>query len=282
MESVLEHRIEAAGHRTRALEVAGERPRHRAPARLERLRGHLAPAAGPARLAAAGARSPSTCRASARRRACTTARCCRSWTPSPPTWSSAGRAASRSSSPAPRSAAASRCGWPRPRASVRLAGVVTVAPDGLEMPSWFDPIEEDPIVRKLLSIPVPVPGVLVRRAKSSAYRQLAFLPAELDAARGRRRVRPRRRDARGPRGAAGVRPRARAGALDRPVRPDRHPLPRAARVGRARPDAAAHRRPASRSTRCPTTQVELIEGAGHHPQLEATGRLLELLLPFGT
>ena len=54
---------------------------------------------------------------------------------------------------------------------------MTVAPDGLEMPSWFDPIEEDPIVRKLLSIPVPVPGVLVRRAKSSAYRQLAFLPA---------------------------------------------------------------------------------------------------------
>ncbi len=32
----------------------------------------------------------------------------------------------------------------------------------------------------------------------------------------------------------------------------------------------------------PTTQVELIEDCGHHPQLEATGRLAELLLPFGT
>jgi pimeloyl-ACP methyl ester carboxylesterase len=32
----------------------------------------------------------------------------------------------------------------------------------------------------------------------------------------------------------------------------------------------------------PTTQVELIENCGHHPQLEATGRLAELLLPFGT
>ena len=32
----------------------------------------------------------------------------------------------------------------------------------------------------------------------------------------------------------------------------------------------------------PTTQVELIEGCGHQPQLEATGRLAELLLPFGT
>ena len=126
---------------------------------------------------------------------------------------------------------------------LRLAGVVPVAPDGLEMPSWFDPIEEDPIVRKLLSIPVPVPGVLVRRAKSSAYRQLAFLPASSTQRAVVDALRPRRRDARGPRGAAGVRPRARAGALHRPVRPGRHPLPRAARVGRPRPDAAAHRRP---------------------------------------
>jgi hypothetical protein len=32
----------------------------------------------------------------------------------------------------------------------------------------------------------------------------------------------------------------------------------------------------------PTTQVELIEDAGTHPQLEATRRLAELLLPLGT
>ena len=97
--------------------------------------------------------------------ACTTAPCCRSWTRSPPTWSSAGRATSRSWSRARRSAAASRCGWPSTPGELRLAGVVPVAPDGLELPSWFDPIEEDPIVRELLSIPVPVPGVLVRRAQ---------------------------------------------------------------------------------------------------------------------
>ena len=57
---------------------------------------------------------------------------------------------------------------------LRLAGVVPVAPAGLEMPSWFDPIEEDPIVRRLLSIPVAVPGVLVRRAQVGAHRRLAF------------------------------------------------------------------------------------------------------------
>src|SRR5829696_7435454 len=53
---------------------------------------------------------------------------------------------------------------------LRLAGVVPVAPDGLELPAWFDPIEEDPMVRRLLSIPVPVPGELVRRAQAGAYR----------------------------------------------------------------------------------------------------------------
>src|SRR4051812_1508796 len=57
---------------------------------------------------------------------------------------------------------------------LRAGGRPPGAPDGLELPSWFDPIEEDPIVRRLLSIPVPVPGVLVRRARSSAYRQFAF------------------------------------------------------------------------------------------------------------
>jgi pimeloyl-ACP methyl ester carboxylesterase len=30
----------------------------------------------------------------------------------------------------------------------------------------------------------------------------------------------------------------------------------------------------------PRTQVELLEGCGHCPQLEATGALLELLLEF--
>src|SRR3954452_11363464 len=165
--------------------------------------------------------------------------------------------------------------------NVRLAGVVPVSPDGLELPSWFDPIEEDPIVRKLLSIPVPVPGVLVRRARSSAYRQLSY---------------------------------------NHPSDTQRHVVDAFSRDGETRADLAmllgSGRRLAPELSkapfdlvgiRCPvllvwgahdrmlphtdarialdslpTTHVELIEGAGHHPQLEATGRLLELLLPIGT
>ncbi len=164
---------------------------------------------------------------------------------------------------------------------LRLAGVVPVAPDGLEMPSWFDPIEEDPIVRRLLSIPVAVPGVLVRRAQASAYRQIAFShPRETQRAVV---------DAFGQDGET----RADVAAL---LASGRHLTPELSTapfdlIGIRCPVLlvwGAHDRTLPHSDArmaldsLPTTQVELIEGCGHHPQLEATGRLLELLLPFGT
>jgi pimeloyl-ACP methyl ester carboxylesterase len=55
-----------------------------------------------------------------------------------------------------------------------LAGVVPVAPAGLDMPGWFRIIERDPFVRGLLAAPVPLPEVLVRAAVGAAYRALAF------------------------------------------------------------------------------------------------------------
>ena len=165
--------------------------------------------------------------------------------------------------------------------NVRLAGVVPVSPDGLELPSWFDPIEEDPIVRKLLSIPVPVPGVLVRRARSSAYRQLSYqhpsdtqravvdafsrdgeTRADLAMLLGSgRRLAPELSNA--PFDLIGIR----CPVLLVWGRHDRMLPHTDARIA---------------LDSLPTTHVELIEGAGHHPQLEATARLLELLLPFGT
>jgi pimeloyl-ACP methyl ester carboxylesterase len=164
---------------------------------------------------------------------------------------------------------------------VRLAGVVPVAPDGLELPSWFDPIEEDPIVRRLLSIPVPVPGVLVRRARSSAYRQLTFQ----DPSQTQRAV----VDAFGRDGET----RADLAALlgnSRELAPELMHAPFDL-VGIRCPVLlvwGAHDRMLPHSDArialgsLPRTQVELIEGAGKRPQLEATGQLLELLLPFGT
>ena len=242
MESVLEHRIQLAGHRDARARGRRRRPRHRAAARLERLRGHLAPAAGPARRArpARDRRRPAGLRRG--HAACTTARCCPSWTRSPPSSSSAGRAASRSWSRAPRSAAASRCGWPRHPGELRLAGVVPSRPTGSRCR----------------------PGsTRSRRTRSSAgcSRSRSRSPACSCAARSRAptassRSRTRaRRSARSSTRSAATARRARTSrrcwspaASSRPSSStapfdlDRHPLPRAARLGRARPDAAAQRR----------------------------------------
>ncbi|MDP9189290.1 MAG: alpha/beta fold hydrolase, partial [Actinomycetota bacterium] len=46
----------------------------------------------------------------------------------------------------------------------RLAGVVPIAPAGLEVPTWFSAIEGAPLVRAMLRSPVPVPETAVRRA----------------------------------------------------------------------------------------------------------------------
>jgi pimeloyl-ACP methyl ester carboxylesterase len=55
-----------------------------------------------------------------------------------------------------------------------LAGIVPVAPAGLDMPRWFALIERDPFVRGLLAAPVPLPEPLVRLVVGEAYRVLAF------------------------------------------------------------------------------------------------------------
>ncbi|MFL5844711.1 MAG: alpha/beta fold hydrolase [Solirubrobacteraceae bacterium] len=57
---------------------------------------------------------------------------------------------------------------------VELAGVVPVAPAGLDHPAWFRVIESAPVVRALLASPLPVPEAVVRGAVGVAYRQLAF------------------------------------------------------------------------------------------------------------
>jgi pimeloyl-ACP methyl ester carboxylesterase len=164
---------------------------------------------------------------------------------------------------------------------VRLAGVVPVAPDGLELPSWFDPIEEDPIVRKLLSIPVPVPGVLVRRAKASAYRQLSYShPRETQ----RAVVDAFSRDGETRADVAALLESGRRLAPELSTAPFdligiRCPV---LLVWGARDRMLPHTDARMALDSLPTTQVQLIEGAGHHPQIEATARLLELLLPIGT
>ena len=159
--------------------------------------------------------------------------------------------------------------------TVELAGVVPMAPDGLETPAWFDAIEEDPIVRKLLSLPLPVPNALVRDAQRGAYDRLALQDASesqravVDALAKDAETRALMASGRG------LLPELSAAPFD--LVGIRCPVLLVwGDHDRMLPHSGARIVLGS----LPTTQVELIEGCGPRPQLEAPDRLLELLLPF--
>jgi len=55
-----------------------------------------------------------------------------------------------------------------------VAGVVPIAPAGLEMARWFPIIESERMIRLLRLSPLPVPEVVVREIVGRVYRTLAF------------------------------------------------------------------------------------------------------------
>jgi pimeloyl-ACP methyl ester carboxylesterase len=158
------------------------------------------------------------------------------------------------------------------RGELPLAGVVPVAPVGLEMPGWFDVIERDPIVRALLASPIPVPVALLRERMAFSHpreAQRAIVDALAPDARTREAI-------------------AELSHSDRRLLPELSVAPfdlaeahcPVLLVWGARDRLVPHTGARIALDRLPTTHVELIEGCGACPQLEATGRLLELLLPF--
>jgi len=143
------------------------------------------------------------------------------------------------------------------RGELPLAGVVPVAPAGLERPGWYDVVERDPLVRALLAAPMPVPLALVRERPALPYPRAvvdAFAPPAAMA-----ELLPE----------LSVAPFDLAG-VDCPV------LLVWGTHDRRLPDTEAR----IVLGLLPTTHVALIEDCGRSPQLEATDRLLELLLPF--
>ncbi len=69
------------------------------------------------------------------------------------------------------------------RPPVQLAGVVGVAPAGLEMSRLLHIVQRDPVLRSLLALPAPVPSAVLRAAVARLYRQLAFAaPGTIDQA----------------------------------------------------------------------------------------------------
>lgn len=60
------------------------------------------------------------------------------------------------------------------RSELPIAGIVPIAPAGLHMARWFSIIENTGLVRLLRHSPVPVPDAIVRPLVARVYRELAF------------------------------------------------------------------------------------------------------------
>jgi pimeloyl-ACP methyl ester carboxylesterase len=159
-----------------------------------------------------------------------------------------------------------------------LAGVVPVAPAGLDMARWFVLLERDPVVRWLLAAPVPLPSAVVKRAVAEAYRRLAFRkPAAIDpkvAATFAGHIASREVAARtldtGRRLLPELRDPFHLAAVRCPVL-----------LVWGRHDLLVFQTGADRVLdTVPDSDLEVIEDCGHCPQVEAPERLLELLIDF--
>jgi pimeloyl-ACP methyl ester carboxylesterase len=147
-----------------------------------------------------------------------------------------------------------------------IAGVVAIGPAGIRMAPLFFTMDRIPAVSRIISLPAPVPGAVVRGVAGRIYRQLAFGdPAGMDqsivdrftrftADRGVIRTRidyaKRLRD-----------------DLADPFDPERINVPVVALWGdrdRLCPPAGAERF----AQMLPDAQIQMLEGVGHCPQLE--------------
>jgi pimeloyl-ACP methyl ester carboxylesterase len=159
-----------------------------------------------------------------------------------------------------------------------LAGVVPVAPAGLDMARWFVLLERDPIVRWLLAAPVPLPGGVVKRAVAEIYRRVAFhKPGGVDPkvfATFASHVATRELAARALDTGHRLLPE-----LREPFDLDRISCPVLLVWGRH--DAMVFQTGAERVLETlPDSALEVVEDCGHCPQIEAPERLVDLLVDF--
>lgn len=159
-----------------------------------------------------------------------------------------------------------------------IAGIVPIAPAGLEMARWFPIVAGAPLVRMILRTPVPLPEAVVRESVGRVYRALAFArPSEVDPAvisSFTRHVRSRRDVIRML--ATG---RRLLGEIRDPFQLERIRCPVLLVWGAQ--DRMVFSSGAERVLReIPGARLELIEDCGHCPQIEAADRLAELLDEF--
>ncbi|HEY5189537.1 MAG TPA: alpha/beta fold hydrolase [Solirubrobacteraceae bacterium] len=161
----------------------------------------------------------------------------------------------------------------------RLAGVVGVAPAGLEMSRLLNLVQRDPVLRSLMALPTPVPAFVLRSAVARLYRQLAFAaPDSIDPAVISSFTYHHRRRAR----VAHYLDTAHRllPELRRPFALEKIAVPLLLVWGDR--DRLVFSRGAKRVLDVvPGARLELMEGIGHCPQVEAAERFTELLLEFG-
>jgi pimeloyl-ACP methyl ester carboxylesterase len=164
------------------------------------------------------------------------------------------------------------------RNPAKLAGIVPVAPAGLEMTRLLFLVQRDPALRSLLALPTPVPSLVLRAAVARLYRQLAFAspgsidPGVISAFTWHHRQR-----------ATVARVLDTAHRLIPELR-DAIELERIAVplliVWGDRDRLALHRSADRILAAVPDARLELLRGIGHCPQVEAPVRFAELLLTF--
>lgn len=160
-----------------------------------------------------------------------------------------------------------------------VAAVAPVAPAGFDHPFWFAAIESAPVVRTILRAPIPLPEPVVRSLVGAGFRQLAFArPRAADKAwvaaftahhRSRRDV---------------VRYLATGRALMPELGEGCFDLAKIAvpvlLVWGDKDRMVTHKGARHVTEALPDTEVLLLPGVGHCPQLEAADALTDALLRF--
>lgn len=161
---------------------------------------------------------------------------------------------------------------------LELAGIVPVAPAGLDMAPWLRIIEAHPLIQGVLRSPVPVPERVLRGAVAAVYKRIVF---HRSGSVDRRAIATFTSHFADPRTVARYLSTGRTliGELRDPFRLERIRCPVLVVWGEQ--DRMVHAAGARRiAERVRGTRIELLDECGHCPQVECAERFTELLLGF--
>jgi pimeloyl-ACP methyl ester carboxylesterase len=164
------------------------------------------------------------------------------------------------------------------RDDLDLAGIVPVAPAGLEMARWLRIIEAHPLIQGILRSPVRVPEPVLRTTVAEVYKRIAFhRPGSVDG----KAIRAFTSHFADPRDVARFLSTGRSllPELDNPFRLERIACPVLIVWGEQ--DRMVLSKGAQRVIDAvPGARLELLDDCGHCPQVECPDRFTDLLLEF--